>query len=78
MEPEYHPAFSIAQDGRTGVILTSPPSTRRPPRMGFFAQGVMVMKMLSIVCLLAVGLVFSPALPCAQTETGTLPQKTGP
>ena len=34
------------------------------------------MKMLSIVCLLAVGLVFSPDLPCAQTETGTLPQKT--
>jgi hypothetical protein len=34
------------------------------------------MNMMSIVCLLAVGLVFSPALPCAQTEPGTLPQKT--
>ena len=34
------------------------------------------MKMMYIVCLLAVGLVFSPALPCAQTEPGTLPQKT--
>jgi len=36
----------------------------------------MVMKMMYIVCLLAVGLVFSPTLPFAQTETGTLPQTT--
>jgi hypothetical protein len=36
----------------------------------------MVMKMIYLVCLLAVGLVFSPALTCAQTEIGTLAQKT--
>ena len=34
------------------------------------------MKMLSIVCILAVGLVLAPAWPGAQTETGTLPQNT--
>ena len=34
------------------------------------------MNMMSIVGILAVGLVFSPELPCAQTETSTLPQKT--
>ena len=34
------------------------------------------MKMIYLVCILAVGLVFSPALTFAQTETGTLPQKT--
>jgi len=33
------------------------------------------MKMIYIVCILAVGLVFSPALTFAQTETATLPQK---
>ena len=34
------------------------------------------MNMMYLVGILAVGLVFSPALTCAQTETGTLPQKT--
>src|SRR4029453_10492351 len=42
----------------------------------FYREGVIVVKMMYIVCVLAVGLVFSPALPCAQTEPGTLPQKT--
>ena len=34
------------------------------------------MNIIYLVGILAVGLVFSPAWTCAQTETGTLPQKT--
>ena len=34
------------------------------------------MKIIYIACLLTVGLVFSPGLTFAQSETGTLPQKT--
>ena len=34
------------------------------------------MNMMYLVCILVVGLVFSPAWTCAQTEIGTLPQKT--
>ena len=34
------------------------------------------MNMMYLVGILAVGLVVSPAWTCAQTETGTLPQKT--
>src|SRR5215475_8510131 len=32
-EPAHHPAFAIAQDCHPGVILTSPPRSRRPPRI---------------------------------------------
>src|SRR5262245_25723350 len=61
-----------------GCYLTLLPQGNlfKHPLRHFYREGVMVMKMRYLVCLVAVGLVFSPALTCAQTEIGTLPQKT--